>query len=105
MIRVHLGGMGSGKTLMTVREMFLNRKRQTYYTNIHTNLPNTKIINNDMIVSKNVVGTKKRRDGSIENIYEYKLNKEFWQAQEKPLVVVIDEAHHLFDSRSQVMAC
>jgi len=100
MIRIILGGVGSGKTLSVVREMILNPRHRKVYSNIITNkVKNNVVITPDMLIKKEVVKQIKKRDGSLENVYEKKLNVDFWKSIKEPIDVVIDEAHNVMDSR------
>ena len=53
----------------------------------------------DMIIKKEHVDDKRKRDGSLEPVYEFKLNTDFWQGVPKPIDVIIDEAHTIINSR------
>lgn len=100
MITVYTGNIGSGKTLSAVREMSLEKRRKIY-TNIKTKLKHCKLISPEMIIKKDMVKTIKKRDGSgtLEPVYEYKLNKDYWQGIKEPISVVLDEIHSIMDSR------
>lgn len=82
-----------------VRKMFLSNKRMNTYSNIQTTLKNQIDIDPSMIVEKNIVGTKTKKSGEIENIYESKLNIDFWKENNEPKNIVIDEAHSILNSR------
>lgn len=99
MIRISLGNVGSGKTANEVREMFLNRKNRKTYSNITTDIPNNVQLNHSMIVKKDVVGEKKKKNGDIEQVTELKLNVDFWKGIKEPINVVLDEAHSVLNSR------
>lgn len=100
MITISLGNPGSGKTVCTVKDMYLNKSYRKTYSNILTNkLKNCIPINANMIIKKEVIGQKKKRDGSTEDVIEYKLNKEYWEKIKEPIDVVIDEAHTILNAR------
>jgi len=100
MIHISLGNVGSGKTLSIVREMALNTNKRLTYANIKTKkLPNVKTITADMILEKNQIGEKKKRDGTLEPVYETKLNIDYWRSIKEPINVVLDEAHSLLNAR------
>lgn len=100
MITISLGNVGSGKTASIVREMYLNKSNRLTYTNIQTKgLKNVKLINADMIIHKEVIGEKKKKDGSTEIQYKKTLNKEFWMNIDEPINVIIDEASQIINSR------
>jgi len=106
MIILFLGNVGSGKSACAIRETRIN-SHMKYYTNILPTKP--KITNNiitikpEMIVKKSLVEVKKKRDGTEEPVYKLELNKEFWTEQaERPLSVVIDEAHDFLNARKSM---
>ena len=98
-IHIVVGNVGSGKTLGVVRDMFLDGERIKTYSNIKTKLKNQIDINPDMIIKKEIEGTKKKRNGEEENIYKYSLNLEYWTNIKENINVVIDEAHSIINSR------
>lgn len=71
-----------------------NRKT---YSNIKTKLKNQVNINPSMIIKKEVVDTKKKKDGTIEPVYEYKLNIDYWKGIKEPINVILDEAHSIIN--------
>ena len=100
MIRISLGNPGSGKTVSEVREIFLNKAHRKTFSNIITKKISTNnLIKSSMIVNKNVVDTRKKRDGSVENVYELKLNVDYWKDIKEPINVVLDEAHSIINAR------
>lgn len=99
MIRISLGNVGSGKTVSEVREIYLNQFRRKTYSNIKTKLKHQIDLSPEMIIKRTVVGSKKRRSGEEEAIYESKLNVEFWQSIKEPINVVLDEAHSIINAR------
>jgi len=100
MIRISLGNVGSGKTACEVRELIHNRTNRLTFSNIMTKgIKNNKVIDPTMIVGKQLVGEKKKKDGSLEPIYELKLNVDFWKNIDVPCNVVLDEAHSIINSR------
>ena len=98
MITLYIGNIGSGKTLTAVREMATNQDI-TYHTNINTTLKNCVPLTWDKIILTEVTGTKNKRDGTVEEIKEHKLNSEYWLKAKKPLSIVLDEAHNVLDAR------
>jgi len=101
MIRISLGNVGSGKTVCEVREMFLNNHVNTY-SNIITKMKHQKDIDGSMIITKELIGEKKKRDGKTEPIYKNKLNIEFWKKVKKPINIVLDEAHSILNARKSM---
>lgn len=99
MIRISLGNVGSGKTVCEVREMFLNHAKRKTFSNIKTKLKHQINISPDMIIQNEVVGTKNKKDGTIEEVTKKTLNKEFWMGIKEPINVVIDEAHSIINAR------
>lgn len=99
MIRIVLGNVGSGKTAMIVREMLLN-KEMKYYSNIITRkIKNNIPFNNEMLIQKDLVKTKK--DGTP--VYDKKLNVGYWKSEQENndnMNVIIDEAHTVMNSRN-----
>ena len=95
MIRLSLGNVGSGKTLMEVREMMIDPSKKLTFTNIQTKIPHAKLISPQMIVKK--VPLVSGRDGKMK--YDLKLNVEYWKAIKEPINVVIDEAHIILNPR------
>jgi predicted Zn-ribbon and HTH transcriptional regulator len=96
MIKIYIGGVGSGKTLYSVREIIKNLGGFKNYSNI-------KIKNND-------VKTEFLTNEHFFKNFEYdkngdliksklKLNIEFWQNIKDDINVVLDEAHTLFNAR------
>lgn len=101
---MYLGNIGSGKTLSAVIDMVQNKQHITYYANIIPKLPKKtpqiKVIEPHMIIKKDIVGTKKKRGGKEEPVYEYKLNKEFWEEfKGQSKTIVLDEVHNLLNAR------
>lgn len=101
MIHLYLGKLGSGKTLHCVRNMYETAQIIETYSNIKTKkIKNNHIISPEMIVKREIVDHKKKRDGTTEPVYKMKLNTEFWQQlADKPLNVILDEVHSVFSSR------
>lgn len=103
MIKIVLGNLGSGKTAYMVREMALNLNNRRTYSNIITNLKNQVNISPEMIIKKEVVGYKVNKStNEKEEIYKYKLNKEYWTEvlkKEKAINICLDESANLIDSR------
>ncbi len=83
--------VGSGKSLSCVRDFVLDENQRLTYANIKTTkIPNVKTITADMILDKQQVGEKKKRDGTIEPIYETKLNIDYWKSIQEPINVVLE---------------
>lgn len=102
MIRIMLGNPGSGKTVCMVRELFFNSSRRMTFSNIITqDIDNNITINQDMLIKKNILKTKK----SGEVVYDLKLNVDFWKkAVEKhqAINICIDEAHTVLNPRKSM---
>lgn len=58
-----------------------------------------KMISSDMIVKKEEIGIKNHKNGTSEPVYKFTFNEQFWKDVPKPLNLVLDEAHELFDAR------
>ena len=106
MIILFLGNIGSGKSACAIRETRIN-SHMKYYTNILPAKPkitnNIITISSEMIIKKKLVEMKKKRDGTQEPVYKLELNKEFWTEEaERPLSVVIDEAHDFLNARKSM---
>ena len=100
MIILSLGNPGSGKTASIVREMAMEASGRKSYSNIITKrIKSNSIINPEMIVSKNIVKTIKKKSGEMEPVYELKLNVDFWKSINEPIDVIIDEAHSIINAR------
>ncbi len=81
---------------MAIREMALNPAHRTTYTNITTNVKDTVKLTADMIVKKEIIGVKK----TGEEVYDYKLNIDFWKNTKKPLNICLDEMQNLYRNRN-----
>lgn len=99
MIRISLGNVGSGKTASEVREMFVNKTNRKTYSNIVTKLKNQINIKPDMIIKKDIKNIKTNKMGKKENVYEYKLNLDYWKNIKEPINVTLDEAHSILNAR------
>ena len=100
MIVIYLGNVGSGKTACAVREIMLNKAHRKTFSNIVTRgLKNNKVIRPEMIIDKQQVDTKTKRDGTTIPVYEIKLNTQFWKDIDEPINVVLDEAHTIINAR------
>jgi len=99
MIRISIGSVGSGKTLLEVREMALCSNGRNTITNIKTDLKNQVDLTRDMIMKKEIVETKTKKSGETEIKYRYVVNKDFWQKLKEPVNVTLDEAHTILNSR------
>jgi hypothetical protein len=100
MIRISIGNVGSGKTASEVRELCINRAHRRTYSNIVTSdLANVTTLKPDMIIKKELIGTKKKRDGTEEPIHDLKVNYTFWQGIKEPINIVLDEAHSILNAR------
>lgn len=75
----------------------MNMANRKTYSNIKTKLKNQVNINPSMIIKKEVVDTKKKKDGTIEPVYEYKLNIDYWKGIKEPINVILDEAHSIIN--------
>jgi Zonular occludens toxin (Zot) len=97
MISIRLGLLGSGKTLLAIREMKEN-PHLTYYSNIECRLPNVRLLTSDMIVSKSVIGEK--RNG--QQLVKFSVNEDFWRKQKGACSVVLDECHSILNPRKSM---
>lgn len=80
--------------------MLMDGSGRKYYTNIITKGMDCNVqINSSMIVKKVLVDTKKKRNGTEEPIYDYKVNVDYWRDIKDPINVIIDEAHTVLNSR------
>jgi len=99
MIRIFLGAVGSGKTLLAVKEMYHNQSHRLTYSNIIPKdpiyLPNVRVISSDMIITKTVTGYKK----TGEEVYTLNMNDQYWKDIKEPINVVLDEAHQILNPR------
>ena len=99
-IRISLGNVGSGKTACEVRNFFHNPSNRITYSNIMTKkLPNIKKLTPDLIFSRDIIKTKKKRNGETEPVYKLSVNFKFWRELTEPCNVVLDEAHSILNSR------
>jgi hypothetical protein len=97
MIKIYVGNVGSGKTLMAVHDML--EDSTTTYTNIYTNnIPHVIRLDKSMLIKQTIIGMK--RNG--EEILKSEFNKEFWldvKEKHKKINVILDEAHSLLNAR------
>ena len=90
MIRISIGGVGSGKTLTEVKTILEHPLKRLTYTNIKIpNCKHTVLFKPEMILKR----IKKNNKDS------FTFNKEFWVNIKEPINVVIDEAHSFYESR------
>lgn len=99
MISIYLGSVGSGKTASAVRHMFLNTAKRKTYSNIVTKIKTQIDISPDMILKKEVVKTKKNKQGEEVPVYDTKLNIDYWRNIKEPINVILDEAHSILNAR------
>lgn len=105
-IILFIGNIGSGKTANAVREIQLNQR--PVYTNIETKIKHANLIKGmstnekePSIILKKHIKTVKKRDGSMENIYDFVMNVEFWKKNAIPgCDIYLDEIHNFYDSRN-----
>jgi len=76
----------------------LNQSMRDTYANIKTSLPNCQMLKSEMIIKKEQVGVRKNGEA----IYDFKLNVDFWKSIGKPINVVLDEAHTMFNARKSM---
>ena len=94
MIRMSVGNVGSGKTILEVKNMLLDPRNRPTYSNIKTKgIKHNHMINKSMIVKEEEI--KLPRSTKI----KYSLNDAFWKKVPKPINVVLDEAHNIMDAR------
>lgn len=102
-IRISLGNVGSGKTANEVREMVLNKANRQIFSNIHTKgIKHCYDLNANMILKREVKGTTKKKDGTVQEVVDYTINQEFWQSIKDPCSVVLDEFHIFADPRNSM---
>ena len=103
MIRIFIGNVGSGKTATFVRELILNPTNRNTYSNIKTKkVKNNVLFTSDMLVKKEIVEYKKKRDGTETPVEKLSFNQEFWQEtvkREGCINICVDEAHTVYDAR------
>ena len=100
MIKIYVGNVGSGKSACAVREMCSMTSGRAVYSNIITKgVKYNRIIDPSMIIEKQLVAVKKKRDGTEEPVFDYKLNMDFWKSINEPVDVILDEAHAIINSR------
>lgn len=92
-----MGRLGSGKTACEVREMALNKFNRKYFSNIATKMPYVETLKPEMIIKRELIGTKGKKDP--QPVYDWKMNQEFWLKQKDPMNIVLDEVHNMMDSR------
>lgn len=100
MITIFLGNIGSGKTAVAVKTM-LDRYYTKFYSNIKIKKENSNCIFIDpsMMLKKELIESKTKKDGTVQNTYNLDVNKEFWQNAPKPLSVVLDETDQFLNAR------
>jgi len=95
-ISIYLGNVGSGKTATAVLEMKEDNSDRVFYTNIEAKkIKNVRELKPEYIIKKELIGLKKDKP-----VYEYKINLKFWQENNEPKNIIIDEAHNIIDSRN-----
>lgn len=100
MIKIILGNVGSGKTALAVRDMYINKFRRRNYTNIITSLKDNIEITPKMIINQKIVDYKtSRKTGEKEPIYKHSLNIDYWKDIKDPINVILDEAHSILNAR------
>lgn len=98
MITLFIGNIGSGKTACGVRQV-KKQSWKTFYSNINIKAKNCIKIRPEMIIKKVKTGEKRKRDGTVEEIFRSELNKEFWQDAKKPLSIILDETDQFMNAR------
>jgi predicted Zn-ribbon and HTH transcriptional regulator len=93
LIKLYIGNIGSGKTLVAVKEI-IDEKLKTTYSNIEIKSDKNKILTTENLFTNFVY----KKDGSLD-MSKLKLNIEFWKNINQNINIVIDEAHTLFNSR------
>lgn len=98
MIRLVLGGVGSGKTAMIVRELVYNDSHRVTFSNIQTKkIKHNKVITDKMLIKKEITTGQR---GKITTTLTF--NEEFWKnaiLKHKSINVILDEGHTLFNPR------
>jgi hypothetical protein len=81
--------------------MVINPYHRKVFTNIAVfNQPHIVKLEPDHIITKELVKTVKKKDGSAEAVFGYKLNIDFWKQQKEPISIVLDEFHNICNSRA-----
>jgi len=96
MIKLILGGVGSGKSVSLAR--YAAGRDCRVYANFSLRLPNAVRLKVEHIIEKFEV--RKRRDGT--SIYGMRVNFDFWKEEWEQYGgcdIIIDEAHNIFSSR------
>jgi len=100
MIKIFIGNVGSGKTLMAVHDM-LEDDTPTF-TNIATQgIKHSIRLEKEMLIKETPVGYKKNG----EPILKREFNKEFWLEMKDrypKINIILDEAHTLLNSRRSI---
>jgi len=100
MIKIILGNVGSGKTALAVRDMYMNKGRRKTYSNIITKLSNQININPEMIIKKKIVDYKRNRKTQEQKpVYKYTLNLDYWKQIKEPINIVLDEENSIINAR------
>lgn len=101
MIRLFIGGVGSGKTISAVKEIISYNGKFNVYTNIALKGKHKNVfpLKPEYIIKKVLKGEKKHRDGRTETVWDYELNMDFWK-DKQPLCVCIDEVHNILNART-----
>lgn len=100
-IILYLGKIGSGKTLMCVRDMILNRNNcNSIFSNIRVDgYSHIRMLTSDMILKDEVVDSKVLKSGEVRVKSKKVLNIDFWKEQKPPISVVLDEGFTMMNSR------
>lgn len=101
-IHIYLGNVGSGKTVHAVRDIYKDGSGRKTYTNIKTKMKHQINIDPSMIIKREVVDHKQKRDGSMQEVVKNKLNLEFWRSIKEEINVTLDEAHSILNARKSM---
>lgn len=94
MIKLIIGGIGSGKSVTAIKEI-VDRKNRVF-CNFAVDLPNAIRLKESDIVESKCIGYKK--DGTPN--LTYSINWDFWNKQRKAKFdIIIDEVHNVLHSR------
>lgn len=96
MIKVIIGGVGSGKSVSVIKEILKRQKKA--YVNFSTVIKNTERLKVDMIITEEVTGYKKNGEPILKKV----VNWDFWSKlidNGEEFDIYIDEAHNIMHSR------
>lgn len=99
MIKLVIGGIGSGKTISVVKEVIDRDK--VCFTNFAVDSPNVIRLQEDHIIKRTII--KEKKDGTP--VYKYEVNWDFWNdfiKENNSFDIYIDEAHSVANARRSI---